>query len=240
MKEIRVDVTDSTQTLAKRLSHIIEGDFIVIAKTQYKGYGRYGRKWFSPEGGLWATLTIRNISIERLTMMPMIAGIAAAETLQKYINMHVKLKWPNDLIIGDKKIGGILCEAEIEEEKVKNMFIGIGVNINISERELLKELKDKATSLMIETNKTHNINEILFEIVNKIYSLMNEKSEKIIEKWKAHDYLAGRKVKISLEGQTLIGRTKINSDGSLTIITESGEEYRLYSNRVERVDILNS
>ena len=125
---------------------------IVITDDQYKGKGRNNNSWFmSPSKGLAMSIILTEpLSIEEAELIPIAAGVATAKTIENR-GAVPQLKWPNDILIGDKKCGGILCESKISNNMVKNMVIGIGLNINENENDFPEEIIRSATSLSIET-----------------------------------------------------------------------------------------
>lgn len=125
---------------------------IVITDDQYKGKGRNNNSWFmSPSKGLAMSIILTEpLSIDEAELIPIAAGVAAAKTLENR-GAVPHLKWPNDILIGDKKCGGILCESKVAHNMVKNMVVGIGLNINENENDFPSDIVESATSLSMET-----------------------------------------------------------------------------------------
>ena len=158
------DSIDSTNIKAKELAkdNCPHGT-IVVAEEQISGNGRFKRLWNSPLGGLWFTLVLRpKIPTSE---SPKITQIAAASIYKTFKNFNIdsKIKWPNDLIINDKKICGILLESRISSH-MEGLILGIGININ--NESFSSNLN--ATSLYLETNKKEDIKSILFEVLESI------------------------------------------------------------------------
>jgi len=146
-RAVTLDGTDSTMDDARALArdgapHLA----VVVADFQSAGRGRIGRTWVSPPGlGLHATWIVRpDLPVERWTTVPLLAGVAAAEALRARAQVDATLKWPNDLLVGARKIGGILVEAE------PPAFLLVGLGINVSHREFPDELASIATSVALE------------------------------------------------------------------------------------------
>lgn len=235
MKVIEVEEVDSTQKLAKRLLETISGDFIVTAKIQTAGYGRKRNKWFSPNGGLWFTLVIRREKLN-LNILPIIVSVAIAKVLERSINVNVQLKWPNDIYMKNKKIGGVICEATIIGERINAILIGVGLNVNINE--IPEEIKDKATSIKIETGKTYDNNKLLREIVNEIYRNLEVNIKEIIEYWRNKDITINKRIRSTYEGKTIEGIVlDINYDGSLKVLTDNCQN--IYHWEIDSIEILN-
>ncbi|MEM1549989.1 MAG: biotin--[acetyl-CoA-carboxylase] ligase [Candidatus Methanomethylicia archaeon] len=235
MEIIEVEEVDSTQNLARRLLEIISGDFIVIAKKQTSGYGRKKSKWFSPDGGLWFTLVIRREELN-LNILPIIVSVSIAKVLEKSINVDVQLKWPNDIYMKNKKIGGIICEAIIIGERINAILIGVGLNVNIDE--IPEEIKDKATSMKIETGKTYDNNKLLREIVNEIYGSLKVDIKEIINYWRNKDITINKRIRFTYKGKIIEGIVlDINDDGSLKILTDNYQN--IYHWEIDNIEILN-
>lgn len=158
---------DSTNIKAKELGQQnIEDGSLIIAEKQTLGSGRFNRKFISPNGGLWFTLVLRPAlpPIEA----PKITQIAAAciyKTLGD-LNINVNIKWPNDIILNNKKLCGILAEMKCDMDSVHYLALGIGMNININEADFTEEIKSIATSLKIEFNRQFSRTEILAKFLN--------------------------------------------------------------------------
>ncbi|HJZ86634.1 MAG TPA: biotin--[acetyl-CoA-carboxylase] ligase [Polyangia bacterium] len=128
----------------------------VVAEAQERGRGRAGRVWFSPpRANLYLSLLVRPpLPPVRVPPLALAVGVAAAEALHEQ-GLAVDLKWPNDLLVRGRKLGGILIEMASELERVSFAVIGIGVNVNVQAPALPEELRDRATSMAIETGHAH-------------------------------------------------------------------------------------
>ena len=124
MKEYYFSEITSTQDYAKKISLDGEKDFVVFSDVQTNGRGRIGRIWEAPIGGLW--FSFDSDFLETNGLFTITVGVATKEVLEKVYGLTVKLKWPNDLILDNKKVGGIICE------KIKDrVIVGIGINTNV-------------------------------------------------------------------------------------------------------------
>jgi BirA family biotin operon repressor/biotin-[acetyl-CoA-carboxylase] ligase len=139
---------------------------IVIAENQTGGRGRRGRSWVSPFGkGIYCSIILKpQIPVFKVPRLTILAGVAAGAALKKR-GIAVKLKWPNDIMVNGKKIGGILSEMFVEGEEIKHVIIGIGLNVNTTKKEFPQEIKDTAGSILTETGTAASRRDILKEII---------------------------------------------------------------------------
>jgi len=122
----------------------------VVAGRQSAGRGRHGRSWIAPAGNLCLSVLLRpSLAAERLGLLPLAVGVALAEAVAS-LGVDVRLKWPNDLLAGERKLGGILVEAVSGGERVEAAVVGIGVNVALDPGELPPELRPQVTSLRAE------------------------------------------------------------------------------------------
>ena len=140
MIEIHLDTIDSTNTYAKRECHRFAPDQItcITAEMQTAGRGRFQRKWLSPKGvNLYTTFYFRlPPQTLHLTSLAQVMAFTLASLLIEE-KLHPKIKWPNDLMLNGKKIGGILCETTFHPDFI-DIFLGVGLNVNMEKENLLK------------------------------------------------------------------------------------------------------
>ena len=149
-----LDTIDSTNNYAKRLGEEGAPDgSLVTAECQEAGKGRRGREWKTPRGSAIAmTLLLRpQIGPERASMLTLVMGLAVAQACRELFGLDVGIKWPNDVVIGGKKICGILTEMSAEMLNIHYLVIGTGINVNMTE--FPEELQKTATSLKLETGR---------------------------------------------------------------------------------------
>jgi len=214
MKIIKLDTVDSTNEYAKKITSKSENFTIILAKKQRSGRGRLNRKWESPEGGLWVSVILKPDFFSSLLSLDM--GLAVLETLKNF-GIDSKLKWPNDLLVSEKKICGILLEKISE-----NVIIGIGLNVNIS-----KMNTENWTSMSVETKKRFNLEKVLDVLINNMryYYSLYEKREfsKIIEEWKQNSCTLGKNVVVETIPETLSGKA-IDIDENGFLILDNGKK----------------
>lgn len=219
----------STMDVAKKL--IEENPNInytlVIAKTQTKSRGRLQRKWFSPEGGLWFSLILRpELSSDKLFLLNYLFSLAVAKTLQDY-SIDAKTKWPNDVVVNEKKICGILIETDAEIDRVNWCIVGVGINVNIK-KEYFEKHKLSATSVLAELKEEVDLNEflkLLFKRLNMFYRLMKTDYKQLIDLWCKNSSTLGRKVEVITFNKKLVGEAIGVSEetGALLLKTSNGK-----------------
>jgi len=210
--------------LQKGLEGAPEGT-IVLAESQTKGRGRLGRGWVSPKyKGIYLSLILRpRISPLQAPVLTLLASVSICEAIKEATGLEAKIKWPNDILMHNKKLGGILTELSAETDQMHFMVIGIGLNVNLDKGSLLEH----ATSLKEE--KQENINrvgllqEILRQIEQNYNNFLKKGSGAVIEKWRNYNVTLGHRVKVAAHKEHLEGiAIDIDTDGGLLVRNDSG------------------
>ncbi len=164
---------DSTNTYAKKAADLIPSDFLVVADTQTLGRGRLGRSWSSPSStGIYMSLCIRpNISLEKASMITLITAMAICDAIEELYNISPLIKWPNDIVINSKKICGILTEMSCDMDGIKYIISGMGINVN--NKEFPDDIKDMASSLLLETGILADRAKLIAAVIYHFYKNMN-------------------------------------------------------------------
>lgn len=169
-----LDSVDSTQNIAQRLAEegAPEGT-LVIADHQTTGRGRLGRSWVSPAGkGVWMSLVLRpGIPLQFAPQLTLLAAVALCRALKSVTALEIGIKWPNDLLIGGKKISGILLESTAEDERLRYIIAGIGVSVNLERTDYPPELHDVATSLLIESGQKIDRSDVVAAFIRQFEHL---------------------------------------------------------------------
>ena len=157
---------------------------LVITDNQRKGKGRRENQWFSSPGKnlTFSFLLISELPIERIGKIPLLIGIAICESLTEVYNLNCKLKWPNDILLNNKKIGGILIESKVIEDKY-HLCVGIGINVNADISLFPIELKNTSTALISELGKPIQREPLLATILNKFENYLSNRFYPINENW---------------------------------------------------------
>ncbi len=176
---------------------------VVIANSQFKGRGRRGREWFSPEGkNIYMSLIYRELEDvtypELFTLYSSVCVIEALQGIVPEARGHLWSKWPNDIYWDEKKLGGILIEGSLSAEDINFLVIGIGINVNSSNEELLACSEGRGTSLLAESGRIYRRDEIILAILSEISSAKRilKDRETLIRKWKDLSRTVGERVKV--------------------------------------------
>ena len=221
------DQIDSTNRKAKELAPSCPNGTVIIAERQSEGRGRMGRDWYSPRGGIWFSVILKpDISPDHIYRLTLVAGLAVAEVLVD-MGISAQIKWPNDIIIHEKKVCGILTEVEAEMDAVNFVIIGIGINANIELDSLPAILRINASSLQEETGE--DIDRILLvrrllERLEKNFTVYQEGDfPSILARWREHSATINRRVKIITKFKTIEGEAVgIDHDGALVVERDDG------------------
>jgi BirA family biotin operon repressor/biotin-[acetyl-CoA-carboxylase] ligase len=161
----------------------------------------------------------------------MCVGIAVVDVLRRMVGLHASLKWPNDVVVGNRKIGGILGEIGSDSRGHPFIVLGLGLNVNQRKEEFPKDIQGKASSLCMETGRGHHRVRLLQRIMETIeytYTAARLGSPMVLQ-WKEFCSTLGERVRVHLEGRTVVGRAvDLRSNGALVIEQNDGgcEEVR--------------
>ena len=211
---------DSTNTYCKINSKNLNNKTIVIAEKQLSGRGKNNRKWFSPKGGLYFSILLKNnFSIQEISFFPLIVSLAVHNSLKEF-NINTSIKWPNDILFNNKKLAGILLESKISKESLSTLVIGIGININSDLPST--EIEGKFISLKNSIEILPTNEKLLYNIINNFNTLTNNlnnnKILSILDQYKQNCILLNKKVLLTsnnLNKSVLV--LDINEDGSLKV-----------------------
>ncbi|AWK51162.1 biotin--[acetyl-CoA-carboxylase] ligase [Clostridium beijerinckii] len=226
---IHFDEIDSTNIKAKELAQKnIEDGSIIIAEKQTLGGGRFNRKWVSPSGGLWFTLVLRpTIPPNEAPKITQIAAASIYKTLRDF-NINTTIKWPNDILLNDKKLCGILAEMKCDMDSVHYLVLGIGMNINIDDFD--EDIKSIATSLKIQCTKQFERSEILARFLNHfeiLYSkfVNNLDLSETISICREHSNIFGKQAKlITYNNEEIVTCISLSDTGDLIVKDSTGNE----------------
>lgn len=230
------ETVSSTNTVALELAEKATEGTVVLADSQDKGRGRLGRTWISPSGvNIYMSIILRpQIKPKDGSLITIMSAVACAEAIRNVTGVKITTKWPNDLMINNKKVGGILTELKTQQQKITSAIVGIGINVNIDVREFPEEMKQTATSLKNEAGVSYSREPIVAEILNEMdrwyKTLTTLEKEAILQAWKNLTSTLGRKVMIITPQETLTGTAEaIDNEGMLIVRLPSGKSKRINS-----------
>ncbi len=232
---------DSTQTKANILAQQgCNHGTVVIANKQEAGRGRMNRTWYSNnEDGIWMSIVLRpKVLPAHAPQFTLLTGTVLADVLSKKTELDIRIKWPNDLFIGDKKVAGILTEMQAEQDQIQHLVIGIGINVNQLTSELPDEIINKATSLREETSHVYSIRELIQAVLHafeKAYDrYLDTGFSEIKTNWENRGYKMNENVTYhsgNVQSQGII--KGINEDGALLVQNSHNQIITLYSAEID-------
>ena len=237
--------TDSTNTRAKQAAEDGEkSGTLFITECQTGGRGRRGRTWESPAGsGIWMSLLLRpEIKPFDASMLTIVAAMGMKDAIEEIIGdgagkdgIHCKIKWPNDIVLGDRKICGMLTEMSAETDWINYVVIGIGVNVNTTEFD--DSIKDTASSILLQTGSSVKRSDVVVAFARHFSRYYEEFLKECNLSGLADDYNkalinVGRDVKIvERDGSFVAKAVGIDETGSL-IVEKDGDTIRIVAGEV--------
>ncbi|MFX1261076.1 MAG: biotin--[acetyl-CoA-carboxylase] ligase [Promethearchaeota archaeon] len=229
---IVLDEVGSTNAVAKQ--HVLEGEgegLVVVANKQTQGRGRHDRVWVSPKGSLYLSIVLKPRINESLSpLLGLLMGCASATAIMKLGVIPVRLKWPNDILVGQRKIGGILSELVTQGEQVKGVVLGVGINQNVTREDFPPDVRNSMTTIYDEicsnTSREHLASRIVGEIDRRLIAIRAAQSftPMLIEYVGLCDTL-GKRVRVEQDAGAIEGVAEdINETGSLIVNTGAGTE----------------
>lgn len=232
------DTIDSTNTYARSL----QGDYlshgaVVIAEEQSAGRGRMNRQWEGEPGKnlLFSIVVLPDFSYEKISLLPFAGSLAVADAIESVTGLSATCKWPNDVLINQKKVCGMLLESATGTLAIDKVILGIGINVN--QVQFPEELRYKATSLAVECGKEVDrislLQRVLEEFENRYIQLAQFPPLQLLNDWKMKALLFGKKITV-LESEFSYNATAIDlaEDGSLIIKTEDGLTKNIFAGDV--------
>lgn len=229
----------STNETAKQLAlNGAKHGTVVISEEQTGGKGRMGRKFYSPaNSGIYMSIILRpNLNCSDSVLITTASSVAVCRAIEKLTKVPVKIKWINDIILKNKKIGGILTEAvtNFENYNIEYVVIGIGINFDTAQNSFPTEIQDIASSLFTKENKSTSRNQLCAEVINEILWIIdNLKDCNFIKEYKERSIILNKNIYFIIKGQATKGKAiDINDDGSLVVRKENNEIVVLNSGEI--------
>lgn len=232
---------DSTNNLLMKLpdNEAVRGT-VFATDTQTSGRGRLDHEWFSPAGkNLYFSVLLRpKVSPYSAAQLPLVTASAILRALHIISpNLEAKVKWPNDILVNNRKIAGVLCEMDSDMDAVHRVVIGIGINVNLNKNDLPKSLRPIATSIKEETGTTVNRPRLLAAILNSLeecYDLwMNKGLKPLLAEIEKKSVLTEKKVTLITQAAEISGTvTGIAENGMLVLKKPDGSTINVPSGEV--------
>lgn len=234
-KVIHLESVDSTNDYLKKIGKEVQEGTVVISEEQTRGKGRLGRSWKSQsKEGIWMSIILKpEIMPYKAPFLTLIAGAAIVKTLNN-LKVPAKIKWPNDIIINNKKVSGILTELDAEIDRINYIIVGIGMNVKNLNFD--KELEEKATSLYKENyylSRVELVSKILyeFELLYKDY-IENNSKERTLKICRQYSAIINKEIYIIKDNEKqLVECIDINNNGNL-IVKNNNEIQEILSGEI--------
>ncbi len=223
-----VPVTDSTMHLARTLARGgAEQGTLAIAEQQSLGRGRLDRSWLSPQGGIYMTLVTRpRATPSQAPRINLLVAVAVSEVIERLYGLPARVKWPNDVLVGGRKLCGILAEMEAECDAVRFVNVGIGLNAN----SFIASKQPSAVSLIELRGAPVDRVRLVMAVVEGVLSrLPRLADESILAEWRARTVTIGREVSIMGSGGDVLSGVAIdiNSSGALLVQGSDGSRHEV-------------
>lgn len=236
------EVKSTNDTAKKFVENGASEGTVIIAEHQTAGRSRKRADWASPEGGIYMTMILRpDVTLLEASKLTIVTGVAIAKTLKDSFNIDVGIKWPNDLLIGNKKISGILTEAVTNKDVLEAVLVGVGVDVNNEEDEMPDSIQKVSTTVKKETNIIFNRAAIMrefFNIFEELYDeFKNDNFKHIVSEWRRLSSTTGNRVKVYQGRKALIAdAVGITNSGALIIETDDGKLKKITSGECFIID----
>ena len=232
---------DSTNAALTRLAK--EGQeegTVVIADAQSAGRGRIGKRWFSPPGvNLHLSVLLKpSIKVTEARFLTLIGSLAIADTVASY-NLKTQVKWPNDVLVNDKKVAGVLADVQLQNGQIDHLVLGMGVNLNI-DRPMMDlyfgEAAAGATSIYEALGKAIDRNafaaQLLEQLERHYFAFLEKGKDPVLEQWREQSFL-GRRVSVKEEDMHVEGiALNLDAEGCLIVALDDGSSIRVREGEV--------
>lgn len=219
--------TASTNDVARKQARKgAKAGFLVAASRQTKGRGRLGRSWESPAGrGLYVSIVLRPaLPMAKAGQLTILSSVAAVDAVEAISGRRPQIKWPNDLVMGGKKLAGLLIETELDGPKLDFAVIGIGLNVRHEAKDFSPEVRRLATSLYLETGQLYRRADLLVALLHAFEKRLHKPFAEAREAWAASSLTLGQRVTLTTargrkQGQAL----GLDESGALLLRNNAGE-----------------
>jgi len=219
--------TSSTNDVAREQARKgARGGFVVAASRQTAGRGRLGRSWESPpDRGLYVSILLRpDLAMAEVGKLTILSSVATVDAVEAVAGLRPKIKWPNDLMIGERKMAGLLIEAEPKGGRVAFAVIGIGLNVRQEAGDFSPEVRSVATSLYLATGQMHRRADLLVALLHGLERRLSRPFDEAREAWTASSLTLGQRMTLTTARGRKHGQAMgLDESGALLLRGDSGE-----------------
>lgn len=238
--QLLAEIDSTNDEAARQLAAGRDAPFAVIAQRQTKGRGRFGRPWHSEDNGnLYASFAFRpRLEPARMQMFTLWMGANVCELVASFCRTTPGLKWPNDLLFDGRKAGGMLTEARMDADQIRDLVFGLGLNVNSPAGGWPPELEGRAVSLSEHTRQPVDLNKFTAALVGRVHQAYERfvdgsYARKFADLWNRYDVLRNRPVAVLTPLQRVAGvALGIDDEGSFLVRTDKGHTERFSAGEV--------
>ncbi|MDD2679355.1 MAG: biotin--[acetyl-CoA-carboxylase] ligase [Candidatus Omnitrophica bacterium] len=198
---------------------------LVLTEAQTKGRGRLGRTWFSPKyKGLYFSLILRpDMLPAQASVLTLLSAVSICEAIKTVTGLEAQIKWPNDILLHNRKLCGILTQVVAETDRIDFVIISAGINVNNDKKSLISTATSLKEHKKEETSRVSLLQEILRRLEANYLTLEKKGSRPVLDKWRQQSITLGRRVKVYCQNKHTEGEAvDIDTDGALLVRKDSG------------------
>lgn len=234
----RTELSSTNRIAAELAAAGAPQGLVVSAEAQTQGRGRLGRRWHSPAGrNLYVSVLLRpDVAAVRVPQISLLTALALRRALAEVCpRLRAAVKWPNDIWVGSRKLGGILCEMDAELDRVRHVIVGVGLNVNLTAADLPADLVGRATSVRLEIGAPVSRPPLLAAFLNALEALLHEWLKggdlgPFVGEIESCSVLAGKRIRVDVGQRTVEGlAVGLATDGRLRLRTDNGTEMLISS-----------
>lgn len=238
--QLIAEIDSTNDEAARQLAAGKEAPFAVIAQRQTKGRGRFGRAWHSEDNGnLYASFAFRpRLEPARMQMFTLWMGANVCELIASFCRTTPGLKWPNDILFDGRKAGGMLTEARMDADQIRDLVFGLGLNVNSPAGGWPADLADRAVSLAEHTKQPLDLNKFTAALIGRVLQAYDRfvdggYAKTFADLWNRYDVLRGRPVAVLTPALRVAGTAMgIDDEGSFVVRTDKGRTERFRAGEV--------
>lgn len=222
-----LQVCDSTN---KQCLQMAKHNSVVVAEKQEQGRGRRGKVWLSPASrNIYCSVGVhKKLAPTHLGLISLLVGTCIAQVLDELGFNEIALKWPNDILLQGKKLGGILIETQMISEHEYFLVVGFGINVHLPQ-DALNQIDQAAISLSqfseLEVNRQHLLALVIARIINSINHFKQDCAQDVLQKFSFYDSFVGEQILVKTQSETLPGTyLGLEPSGNVRILTDRGEQ----------------